>query len=165
MTPIGHLAIGFAAKPAGRKIPLGILLAASWLLDILYFLFAFLGIESAANLTSPGAVPSPWSHGLLMAVIWSALAALLAWRVARSRSAGWIIGGVVFSHWLLDFISWDNLYLLLPGSPQVGLGLFNRLGAATIYIEAGLFAVGLGVYLFGRFRSAGMQKGSAKASA
>jgi hypothetical protein len=154
MTPIGHLAIGFAVKPGSPKIPLGVLLAASWLLDLLYFIFAFTGIESVVNLTNPGAVPSPYSHGLFMALIWTALAGLLAWRVYRSRRAGLVIGLVVFSHWVLDFISWNNLYLFFEGSPQVGLGLFNALGAGTIYIELGLFVAGMAIYLVTRKRTA-----------
>jgi membrane-bound metal-dependent hydrolase YbcI (DUF457 family) len=152
MTPLGHLAIGFAAKPAGPKIHLGVLLAASWLLDLLYFIFAFAGLESIANLTKPGAVPSPYSHGLFMALVWTTLAGLLAWRIYRSRRAGLVIGLVVFSHWILDFISWNNLYLFFEGSPQVGLGLFNSLGSDTLYIELALFLAGMTTYLISRKR-------------
>jgi hypothetical protein len=154
MTPFGHLAIGFAAKPAGPKIPLSVLLAASWLLDLLYFVFAFIGLESMASFTKPGSVPSPYSHGLFMAVIWTALAGLLAWRIYHNRRAGLVIGLVVFSHWVLDFISWNNLNLFFKGSPQVGLGLFNALGSGTIYIESGLFLVGMVIYLVSRKRIA-----------
>ena len=150
MSPIGHLAMGFAAKTAGRKVPLGVLLAASWLLDILYFLFAFAGIESAKNITQPGVVPSPFSHGLFMAVVWSVLAGVLAGWVYRSRRAGVVIGLVVFSHWVLDFISWNNLYLFFEGSPQVGLGLFNSLGGNFILVELGLMVVGLAIYFVTR---------------
>jgi len=154
MTPLGHLAIGFAAKPAGGKIPLGVLLTASWLLDLLYFTFAFAGFESLANLSKPGSVPCPYSHGLFMAVIWSTLAGGLAWRIYHSRRGGLVIGLVVFSHWILDFISWNNLDLFFEGSPQVGLGLFNAMGPATIYVELGLFLVGMTIYLLTRKRTA-----------
>jgi hypothetical protein len=150
MTPIGHLAMGFAAKTAGRKVPLGVLLAASWLLDILYFVFAFLGIESAENFTNPGAVPSPWSHGLFMAAVWTVLAGLLAWRIYHSRQTGLVIGLVVFSHWILDFVSWNNLHLLVEGSPKVGMGLFTSLGGNFLWVEIGLFVIGLAVYLVTR---------------
>ena len=154
MTPFGHLAIGFAAKTAGPKIHLGVLLAASWLLDLLYFIFAFAGVESLENITKPGSVPCPWSHGLFMAVIWSILAGLLAWRLYHSRRAGLLIGLVVFSHWVLDFISWNNLYLFFDGSPKVGLGLFNAMGAGTLYIELGLFLAGVSIYLVTRSKKA-----------
>lgn len=153
MTPIGHIAVGLAAKPASQKIPLGVLLAASWLLDILYFLFAFLGIESTENFTNPGAAPSPWSHGLLMALVWSSLAGLIAWRAYRSQSSGLLIGLVVFSHWALDLLIWDNVFVLLEGSPQIGFGLFNALGDGIIYVELGLFLVGMAIFWTGRVRS------------
>jgi len=154
MTPLGHLAIGLAARPASPKIHLGVLLAASWLLDLLYFVFAFTGSESVENIIKPGAVPSPWSHGLFMAVIWTALSGLLAWRLYHSRRTGLVIGLVVFSHWVLDFVSWNNLLLFFDGSPEVGLGLFNALGGGTLFIEAGLFLAGLAVYLGARKRLA-----------
>jgi hypothetical protein len=125
MTPIGHLAIGFAAKRSGLKIPLYVYLLAAWLIDFLYLGFTLVGIESAENFSNPGAVPSPWSHGLFMAVIWSLAAGLAAARIYRSRPAGGVLGLVVFSHWVLDFISWDNLLVFFPGSPEVGLGLFS----------------------------------------
>jgi len=152
MTPVGHLAMGFAARPGSSKIPLGILLAASWLLDMLYMLFALLGIESAANLTQPGAFPCPWSHGLFMALVWSVLAGLAAFKVYHTRRAGVVIGLVVFSHWVLDFLSWNNAPLFFDGSPQVGLGLFHQFGAYTIVLELALLAAGLAVYLVHRRR-------------
>jgi hypothetical protein len=150
MSPIGHLAMGFAAKTAGPKVPLGVLLAASWLLDIFYFVFVFAGLESAENISKPGVVPTPFSHGLFMAVVWSVLAGVLAWRVYRSQRAGMVIGLVVFSHWMLDFVSWNNLYLFFEGSPKVGLGLFNTLGGNFILLESGLFVVGLAIYFVTR---------------
>jgi hypothetical protein len=153
MTPIGHFAVSFAAKQIGAKIHLSVLLAAAWLLDILYFVFAFAGIESMENISNPGAVPSPWSHGLLMAVVWSVMFGLLAWRVYHSQRVGLVIALVIFSHWVLDFTFWDNLYLFFEGSPQVGLGLFKALGASSIFIELGLFLVGIGMYWITRNRT------------
>ncbi len=155
MTPIGHLAVGFAVKRTGGKVPLGILLAAAWLLDVLYFVFGFLGIDSLQSMQNPGGAPTPWSHGLFMALVWSVSAGLLAWRFYRGRQAGALVGLVVFSHWLLDFACWDNLPLLFAGSPQVGLGLFKALGDGYITVELALFAVGIAIYLAGRRRAAG----------
>lgn len=62
---------------------------------------------------------------------------------------------VVFSHWVLDFISHPmglgkplppDLPLLFEGSPKVGLGLYNSV-AAAVPVELGLFAAGIVVYL------------------
>lgn len=153
MTPIGHLAAGFAARRMDKKVPLSVLLAVSWLLDLLYFVFAFAGLESLANLSKPGAVSTPWSHGLCMSLLWSVAAGLLAGRIYHSQRTGVVIGLVVFSHWILDFISWNNLLLFFNGSPQVGLGLFSSPGGSFFFVEFGLFLAGLAVYLTGRRRS------------
>ena len=41
----GHLVVGFAAKPAGRNLLLIFHSIASEALDLLHFLFTFIGIE------------------------------------------------------------------------------------------------------------------------
>ncbi|HKZ17713.1 MAG TPA: hypothetical protein VJ161_09665 [Geobacteraceae bacterium] len=46
MSGIGHLAAGFAVKPAAPKIPLWVFLLAGETNDLLYFLFSTAGIES-----------------------------------------------------------------------------------------------------------------------
>jgi hypothetical protein len=83
-----------------------------------------------------------------MSVILSLLAALLAARIYRDHRAGVVVGLLVFSHWVLDFIfhpiplssfswrSWQwsyghplpsDLPLLFGNSPKVGLGLYNSI--------------------------------------
>lgn len=47
----------------------------------------------------------PWSHGLFMAAVWSLLGFALAFLLSRHLRTGLIIGALVFSHWVLDFIS------------------------------------------------------------
>ncbi len=119
MSPIGHLAVGLAAKPVAPKLPLGVLLLASWIIDVLYLVFAFAGIENMDF--------DPWSHGLFMAVIWSVSSALVVGFIFRNKRSSIVVGLVVFSHWLLDLISWSTLPLFFGGSPQVGLGLYDSI--------------------------------------
>jgi len=38
------------------------------------------------------------------------------------------MGVVIFSHWLLDFIVWDNLPLTFSKTPLLGLGLYKLIG-------------------------------------
>jgi membrane-bound metal-dependent hydrolase YbcI (DUF457 family) len=140
MTPIGHLAVGFAAKRAVPRVSLVVLLIASWLPDILFFVFAFAGLEREND-------PAPWSHGLLMSVMWSSLVGLIALGISLDRRIGTTLGLVVFSHWVLDFISWNNLPLLLPGSRTVGLGLINRIGGSVIFVELALFVPAIASYI------------------
>jgi len=162
MGPLGHCAVGLAAKPAARKVPLGILLLAALILDILAISFGLAGIEG-------GKAGNPWTHGLFMSVIWSLAAGLLCAHLYAEYRAGVVVGLVVFSHWVLDLIShpipfssfswrtwhWDfghpmspDLPLLLNGSPKVGLGLYNSISAvAATAIELGMFLVGLALYV------------------
>lgn len=84
MGPIGHCAIAMAAKPLAPKVPVGILLIATVLPDILAIAFMRIGIEGGEK------VGTPWSHGLLMSAMWSVLAAFLVRAVYRSyRSVRW----------------------------------------------------------------------------
>ena len=150
----GHLAVGLAAKRVAPKVHLGVLLLATEVLDILCFGFIFAGIERSS--TDPALVSIPWSHGLFMSVIWSVLAALVAARIFRNNRTGAIIGLVVFSHWVLDFISHPmgigqplppDLPLLFDGSPKVGLGLYNYSLAVAIATDFGLLILGVAIYI------------------
>jgi hypothetical protein len=89
----------------------------------------------------------PWSHGLFMSLVWSAVAAMIAARVYRDRLAAIVIGALVFSHWVLDWISHiPDLPLLFDGSSKVGLGLWNS-PAGTMAAEIGLFGAGAILFL------------------
>jgi membrane-bound metal-dependent hydrolase YbcI (DUF457 family) len=157
MSGIGHLAAGFAAKPVISKVPLWVLLIAGETNDILYFLFSSVGIEQKAVITvmdfnqgvkylTPGS--NPWSHGLFISVIWAMIATAIAFLFYRDRRTSVIIGLVVFSHWILDFLMHSNLPLLFDGSPQVGLGLENS-GSGFLLMtvfDLVLLAAGITVY-------------------
>ncbi len=162
MGPIGHFSVGLAAKTAVPKVPLGVLLLATWVLDVLAIAFGFAGIEKG------GTAGLPWSHGLFMSIIWSVIAALLAARIYRDNRAGEVVGLLVFSHWVLDFVShpipfssfswrswqWSyghalpsDLPLLFGSSPKVGLGLYNSISAVeATALEFGMFILGAAVY-------------------
>jgi hypothetical protein len=157
MGPPGHFAIGLAAKPAAPKAPLWALLLATEVPDLLCFAFQAAGIENVGVSTtdisrgvvilSPASVP--WSHGLFMCVVWSAVAAVIAFLFYRDRRTSIVIGLMVFSHWVLDFIVHvPDLPLLFEGSPLVGLGLWGSGPGLVIsgILEIGLFAGGLAIY-------------------
>lgn len=159
----GHFAIAFAAKPTALKVPLWVLLLATEVLDLLSFAFQALGIEDFGVTTTDlqhgvqVLVPAtlPWSHGLFMSIIWSLLAAGIAYLVWRDRQAGMIVGLAIFSHWVLDFIvHLPDLPLLFSGSPRVGLGLWGS-GAGLVIsgvLEIVLLAAGTVIYLATRKR-------------
>src|SRR5512139_1744541 len=128
----GHFALGLAAKPLAPKVPLLVCLIASEAPDLLYSAFQAIGIENAGVTTVdfnqglkvlvPGS--TPWSHSLFMCIVWSILAAAIAYLFYRDRRTSSLIGLVVFGHWVLDFIVNPGLPLLFDGSPKVGLGLW-----------------------------------------
>jgi hypothetical protein len=158
MSGLGHLAPAFAAKPLAPKAPLWVLLIAGETNDLLYLLFSSAGLERQAVIASMDfnqgvkyltPVSSPWSHGLFMSIVWAVTAAVIAFLVCRDRRTSGVIGLVVFSHWLLDFLMHSNLPLFLDGSPLVGLGLENS-GAGFLFmtvLDLLLLAGGIGIYL------------------
>jgi hypothetical protein len=133
MSGIGHFSAGLIAKPVTPKVPLWILLAASETNDILYFFFSSTGIEPKATFTVDfeygvrhlALSTNPWSHGLFMSIIWSLVAGLVAFLVYRNKRIASVMGLVVFSHWLLDFLMHSNLPIFFANSPLLGLGLEN----------------------------------------
>jgi hypothetical protein len=157
MSGIGHLAAGFAAKPAAPKIPLWVFLFAGEINDLLYFLFSAAGIEPRAIIVSMdftqgvrymNSVSNPWSHGLFMSVVWSVTATAIAFMFFRDRRASILLGFVVFSHWTLDFVMHSNLPLFLDGSRLIGLGLENS-GPGFLFMtifDLVILAAGIAIY-------------------
>lgn len=149
---IGHFAVGFASKRFAPEVPLAMLVLAPAFLDVLWPIFVLGGIERAA--IEPGVtafVPldlayMPWSHSLVMAVVWSiALAAL--WGLRRRDRVGAIVLALgVFSHWVLDWITHRPDMGLAPGvEDRYGLGLWNSI-PGTLVVEGSLFAISIALY-------------------
>lgn len=151
MSPTGHLAIGLGAKKYAPKIPLIVFLIASYAIDLIYFIFLTLGMDKQDY--------DPWSHSLLMAIIWSAIATLITFLFSRKFRNGFVVGAVVFSHWILDFIVWDNLPISFERRKVIGLGLYDKIGfsltglrinSGTVIassIELSMLIVGLAIYI------------------
>ncbi len=166
----GHLGVALAAKPLAPKAPLWALLAASEALDLLCFGFVAIGAEhtgvSQADITrgirvlAPGLIP--WSHGLLMSLVWSLAAAGIGYLVVRDWRASGMLGLVVFSHWLLDLIvHLPDLPLFLEGSPKLGLGLWGT-GPGLVLsgiLEVALIAGGTAIYIASRKKANAIKSG------
>ena len=148
---IGHFAVGLAAKRVSPRTSLGTLFLAAQLLDLVWPALVLLGIEEVriepgnTAFTPLAFVSYPWSHGLLTAAIW-AVAFGLVYAVARgSARGGWVVGALVLSHWVLDFVTHRPDLPLAPGAAKVGLGLWGSV-PATLAVEGALFAAGVAVY-------------------
>lgn len=157
MSGLGHLAAGFALKPAAPEVPLWVLLAAGEVNDILYGVLTLSGVSQASEITydiQHGAgnlsqAADPWSHGLFMSLVLACAAALAARLVFRRWKPAAAVGLAVASHWLLDFLMHANLPLFFAGSPLVGVGLENS-GPGFIFMTAldlALLGISLAVYV------------------
>jgi hypothetical protein len=153
---VGHAALALMGKSKTPTLSLGVLFAAAFGLDLLWPVLLMTGLETVRidpgnTAFTPLAFDSyPWSHSLLMVLLWSALAAgLVVWR-SRGAAAGLIVGLLVLSHWALDAITHRPDLPLWPGaSPLVGLGLWNAVPASVV-VEGALFGCGILLYVRGR---------------
>jgi hypothetical protein len=148
---IGHNAVGFASKRLAPRTSLGWLMAAPMFLDIIWPVFLLTGVEKVRIQRGITAMSPfdftyyPWSHSLLMAVVWSIVFGGVYGAVTRYwRGAGVLAAGVL-SHWVLDFVTHRPDLPLYPGGPKVGLGLWNH-PIAALAIESALFAIGMLIY-------------------
>jgi membrane-bound metal-dependent hydrolase YbcI (DUF457 family) len=150
---LGHFAVGLAAKRATSQVSLGLLLAAPLLLDLLWPVFLLLGIETVRIDPGNTAVTPldlhdyPYSHSLVMALVWSLAFGAVIGHFYQSVRVALVGGALVFSHWLLDYISHRPDMPLYPGSETyVGLGLWHSI-PGTLLVELSLFTAGIVVYV------------------
>jgi len=146
---VGHFALGFAAKRATPRTSLAVLFAAAQLADLLWPVLLAVGLEQVrlepgnTAFTPLDFVSYPYSHSLALLAVWGvALAAIV--RPKPDRTA-LILGLLVVSHWLLDWITHRPDMPLYPGSARYGLGLWNSV-PATMTIELAMFAIGVWIY-------------------
>jgi len=148
---VGHLAVGLTGKRIEPKISLGTWILAALLADLIVFPLLIPGIESFRAL--PGVTANrmvgdmPYSHSLLMDVVWAGLFAGAYVVRRRYPRGGWLLFAAVLSHWVLDFVSHRPDMLLAPGTHAAfGLGLWNSI-PATIIVEGGLWIIAIIVYV------------------
>lgn len=149
---IGHYGLALAAKKNEKGPSLAILFIAVQLLDLLWPIFVLTGIETfeieVGNtvLTPLKFTSYPYSHSLLMSVVWAVLFALVYFVFTKNKKSSILLGILVISHWVLDFITHRPDLPISPfGDMKVGLGLWN-MPVIEIILETGLFLTG--VYLY-----------------
>ena len=148
---IGHFAVGFASKKFAPRSSLAVLLAAPLFADILWPLFLLLGCEQVridpgnTRFTPFDFVSYPWSHSLLMDVVWATAFSVIYYAISHYRRGAIAVWIGVVSHWVLDWITHRPDMPVYPGGPRVGLGLWNSI-PATMLVEISIFAVGVWLY-------------------
>jgi len=164
MDPLAHASVGLIAKPLAPKAPLWALLAATQVPDVLSFAFFAVGIERGAVTRMDFAHGLqyleksfiPWSHGVVMAIFWSFIVAVLGLLLFRDRRTSLVLGLLVFSHWALDFIVYRYIPVFFDNSLVTGLGLITSPPGLIVGIimEVGLIGGGIAAYLVARNRKA-----------
>jgi hypothetical protein len=124
-------------------------------LDYIWATLVLLGIEKLRvikGFTAGSMLDSyyhPYSHSLVAALVWSALAALVYkkfWHAKASNCAALLVGVAVFSHWILDFIAHPRDLAIYDNTWKVGLGLWNYRGL-EFGLEVALLVGGIVLYL------------------
>jgi hypothetical protein len=148
---IGHYALGFAAKRLVPRTSLGTLFAAPTFADLLWPVFLLLGWEQARVVPGPNPFLNLWldsipvSHSLVALIAWGLLFGYLYQTHTGYMRGAVVVGLLVLSHWVLDFITHRPDMPLYPGSVKVGLGLWNSV-AGTLIVEGAMFIAGLMIY-------------------
>ena len=131
----GHFGLAAGIKKIAPRLPLWSLLLASFFLDVVFIFFAAGGLEKIipvdqANPNAYGGslIHAYYTHSLVGALLISAIAGLFAgWR--WGKRGGYVIAGVVFSHWILDLLVHRPDLPILPGNfgnlPLLGFGLWQ----------------------------------------
>jgi len=149
---LGHFGVALAAKKAAPKTSLGTLVLAAQFADMLWPLLLLLGIEQVRIV--PGLLAAspfdftsyPISHSLVAQLGWGALLGIIYFLVRRDARSALLLGLLVPSHWVLDFIAHRPDMPIYPGGPKYGLGMWNSL-PVTIVVEYAIFAAGIAIYL------------------
>jgi hypothetical protein len=150
---IGHYAIALAAKKAVPKVSLGTLFLSAQLVDLLWPIFLLIGIEHVR--IQPGNTlftpldfyDYPITHSLVGAIAWSLVFGIFYYFIRKNVRTSIILGLVVFSHWILDFIVHrPDLPLGFGNGVYFGLGLWNSI-PGTIILELLLFFIGITIYI------------------
>lgn len=148
---LGHAALALAAKPLAPRASLGVAIAATYGLDLVWPVLLLAGVERVEIAPGDTAFTPlrfahyPWTHSFVAALAWAILFGAACWKLGRR--AAFVMAALVFSHWLLDALSHRPDLPLWPGSgAQIGLGLWNSV-AATLAVESTLFVAGAVIYV------------------
>lgn len=150
---IGHYALAFSAKKVAPTVSLGTTFLACQFADLLWPTLLMLGVETVAiepgnTLMTPlNFISYPYSHSLVMLLVWAALFAL-AYRMLRGGNGRAIgtIAALVVSHYVLDVITHrPDMPITVTGTQRLGLGLWNYPGT-TLALESALFIAGIAIY-------------------
>lgn len=149
---LGHYGLALGVKKAAPQISLLTLFVAVEFVDIVWPFLLLLNVEQVK--IEPGItvvtpfdfVHYPYTHSLLMGIVWGVLAGIVYWFLKKDTKSALIVGLAVLSHWFLDLVVHIADLPLTPFTNiKVGMGLWNSL-EGTIILELIIFAIGAYLY-------------------
>lgn len=151
---IGHFAVGLGAKKFAPQVSLGIFFLACQLADLIWPVLVLIGVETfnivpgITALTPLEFTHYPYSHSLLMLLLWSGLLGGIYVLLFRGGTrVALVIAIVGLSHWLLDVLTHrPDMPLSLSETTLLGMGLWNH-PLWAVAIELALFGAGIWLYL------------------
>lgn len=148
---IGHFAVAFGAKRYAPRVQLAWLTAGVVWADLLWTAFLLVGWEHVRIAPGDTAYTPfdlydyPWTHSLLMLVVWGVALGAVYWLAKKDATGAWVVGLCVLSHWVLDWVTHRPDMPLYPGGPKVGLGLWNSI-PGTLVVETLMYVGGVWMY-------------------
>jgi len=159
----GHFGLAAAARAYAPRAPLWALMLATVWMDVVFVPLVVAGIETIGPVAGTAGgygqlvIHADITHSLLGAIAIAAAFGAVA-SIPWGRRVGAILGGVVFSHWLLDVPMHRHDMPLLPRNvgdlPLLGLGLWRAPGLSAL-LELSLVVGGTLLYRRAARRIAG----------
>lgn len=161
---VGHYGVSFAARRAGKCVPLWVWFIAVQWLDVIWSVLVLMGIEKLRIV--PGFTEAnpldlyymPYTHGLPGAIVLSLLfGGIVALFTTGNRGATiLLVAAASFSHWVLDLLVHTPDLPLYDNTAKVGFGLWRHV-AFSFPLE--LIVLGLGAWLYARMTTFASAKG------
>jgi hypothetical protein len=161
---VGHYGVSFAAKRAGKHVPLWVWFIAVQWLDVIWSVLVLMGIEKlriVPGFTEANALDlyyMPYTHGLPGAIVLSLIfGGIVALPTTGNRGTTiLLVAAASFSHWVLDLVVHTPDLPLYDNTAKVGFGLWRHV-AFSFPLE--LIVLGLGASLYARMTTFASAKG------
>jgi hypothetical protein len=149
---LGHFGLALAAKRVAPTASTGTTTLAAQLVDLVWPILLLVGIEQVRIVPGYMAASAfdfvhyPWTHSLVMGLVWGVALGGLYYAARRNARAALIVGALVPSHFVLDLLVHGPDLPLWPGGPLVGFGAWNSI-PLTLLLELAIFTASIVVYV------------------